>query len=100
MADSGAGLRDGEQLLPQELLGHLLVATMGGGAGGLLPLRCHGQHLLTARQSPGYPASSWPKRTDTAMPEALRNLPLLAVLTERGLGEGTSDSQKNAGWRM
>lgn len=102
MADGGAGLRDEQQLLPQELLGPVLAATMGlrfgSGAGGLLPLRRHGQHLLTAEQSPGSPASSQPKRTDTAMPEALRNPPLLAVPTERGLEEGASEG--NGGWRM
>ena len=39
------------------------------------------------------------KRTGTAVPEALRNSPLLAVPTERGLEEGASDSQGDAGWR-
>ena len=103
MADCGTGLRDGQQLLPRELLVPMPAATTGlrfsGGAGGLLPLRRHSQHLLTAKQSLGSPAHSQPERTGTAMPEALRNSPLLAVPTERGLEEGASDSQGDAGWR-
>lgn len=67
----------------------MLAATVGlhisGSAEGLLPLRHCGQHLLTARQSLGSPASSWPKETNTAMLGAPRTPPLLVVPTERGL---------------
>lgn len=69
--------------------GHVLAATVGlhisGSAEGLLPLRHCGQHPLTARQSLGSPASSWPRETNTAMLGAPRTPPLLVVPTERGL---------------